>query len=282
MQHRFVDINGLQTFKEKLEENFSSSSNTAIAKLYDQLGENSDGAISQATVTKYFTAKRYGYRIRKDEADPDARVEYLYDAVGMRPAHMVFDTDTETAGTDSDTSYFDYGSWQSVWFIADNKPCMLKTDGTVDYYLDPNDYTKKEDGTNSNVAHTNYNGNAMAQFPLIWVYRYEDDDYYYEIVSDIQIDSNYKAYAHTDAGGNIKPYFYSAMFGASGNASKLRSLSGQALNQNLTTDQQLNGATANGSGWYIGTWAQRELGDVGKLKVNGRSGKKHKIQETFS
>ena len=25
-----------------------------------------------------------------------------------------------------------------------------------------------------------------------------------------------------------------------------------------------------------------ELGDVGKLKVNGRSGKKHKIQETFS
>lgn len=44
------------------------------------------------------------------------------------------------------------------------RPCMLKSDGTVDYYLDPDDYTKKEDGeTPSDIANVNYNGNAMME-----------------------------------------------------------------------------------------------------------------------
>ncbi|MBQ9487130.1 MAG: hypothetical protein IJU91_04915, partial [Selenomonadaceae bacterium] len=138
-----------------------------------------------------YTPVRYGIRINKTEPDPDNRVEYLYDAVGMTPAHMVYDTDTTAAGTDSDTSYFDYGDWADVWFVRDNKPCMLKSNGTVDYYLDPNDYDKKVDGSTSDVGNTSYDGNAMVQFPLVWIYRYEDDDYLYEIISDIQWDSNY-------------------------------------------------------------------------------------------
>ena len=193
--------------------------------------------------------KVYGYRIAKNESDPSARVEYLFDAEGMTPAAMNFET-----------GEFDYGSWADAWFVTENRPLMLKSDGTVDYYLDPTDYTKKEDGeTTSDVANTAYDGNAMAQIPLCWVYRYEDDDYYYEVISNVKYDDNYRAYAHTRADGTIAEYFYNAMFGASGNATKLRSLSGQTLNQTMTTDQQLNGATANGTGWYIGTWSRREL-----------------------
>lgn len=42
---------------------------------------------------------------------------------------------------------------------------MLKSNGTVDYYLNPNDYSKKEDGiTNSDVANALYDGNTMAQY----------------------------------------------------------------------------------------------------------------------
>lgn len=37
---------------------------------------------------------------------------------------------------------FNYGDWENVFFMP--KPCMLKYDGTVDYYLDPNDYFLKE------------------------------------------------------------------------------------------------------------------------------------------
>ena len=191
---------------------------------------------------------RYGYRIKKNESDPSARVEYLYDAVGLTPASMNFNT-----------GVFDYGSWGDKWFVTENKPLMLKSDGTVGYYLNPRDYTQKANGTSSDVANTNYDGNAMAQFPLCYVYRYEDENYEYEIVSNVKYDENYEAFAHTRADGTIANFFYRALFGASGDSSKLRSLSGQSLTQSLTTDQQITGATANGSKWYFDTWSQREL-----------------------
>ncbi len=192
---------------------------------------------------------RYGYRISKTEGSPSARVEYLYDAVGLQPASMNFTT-----------GVFDYGDWGDKWFVTDNKPLMLKSNGTVDYYLYPNDYTKKEDGTtDSDVSNTSYDGNAMAQFPLVWVYRYEDDDYCYEIISDVQFDENYKAYAHTRMDGSIADYFYWSLFGGSGSASKIRSLAGQTLAASLTAANEIAGATANGSVWYTHTWAQHEL-----------------------
>lgn len=253
---------------------------TAAAAFKDSSGNViTDTYVTKSELNHKLAAVRYGYRIKKDEADPDLRVEYLYDAAGMRPAHMVFDTDTETAGTDSDTSYFDYGDWQSVWFVRDNKPLMLKSDGTVDYYLDPNDYSKCAEPvtrtvivdtdtqatesitfTDSEVADSTYDGNAMAQIPLCWVYRYEDDDYCYEIVSNVQWDDNYKAYAHTDINGNIQPYFYWAMYFSSRINSELRSLSNKSIIsqrnfQNLTADAKATGSDH----LYIASWSQMEL-----------------------
>lgn len=175
----------------------------------------------------------------------------------MRPAHMVFDTDTATADTASDTSYFDYGSWADLWFVKDNKPLMLKSDGTVDYYLDPNDYSKKENGdTDTDIANIDYDGNAMAQFPLVWVKRYTEGDYAYEIISNVQYDEGYTAYAHTDANGEIKDYFYHAIFGSSDGSSKFRSISGQSLAYTFVFNTFLNRAAANGSNWFITSWSQ--------------------------
>ena len=193
---------------------------------------------------------RYGYRIKKGESDPYGRVEYLYDAVGLTPAKMDF-----TKGT------FDYGSWKDKWFVTKNKPCMMKSNGTIDYYLNPNDYAYKENGTSSDIANTSYDGNAMASIPLCWVYRYEDDTYEYEIVSDIQYDSNYKAYAHTKADGTIADYFYWGIYGGSNGSStaKMRSLSGQTLSHDLTAEQEINSCKLNGSRWFTHTWSQKEL-----------------------
>ena len=248
----FVDLDGLRTFKEhlKLSEGIdtATSSVAGLTKLYDELGTATDGAVTQATVTKFVNAKRYGYRIKKAESEPYERVEYLFDAAAMTPAKMDFVN-----------GVFDYGSWADVWFVKDNKPCMLDSDGTVAYYLNPNDYSLKEDGTASDITDTDTSLNAMAQIPLCWIKRYEDDEYFYEIVSNVRYDEDYKAYAHTDADDIIKPYFYTAMFGASGNATKLRSLSDQTAALMLTAQQQVTAATANGSDWYIGTWSQHEL-----------------------
>ena len=222
------------------------------SKTVDGVQRSADKVVNVLTVQNYSVSMSYGYqygfRIRKGEGSPAGGVEYILDAEGMTPAHMDFSR-----------GIFDYGSWGNVWFVKDNKPCMLKNNGTVDYYLDPNDYTKTEDGLDSDVANTAYAGNAMAQFPLVWIKRYEDENYWYEIVSDVQIDSTYKAYAHTRADGTIADYVYLAMFRGSGNATKMRSLSGQTVAGSLTAAQEIAGCTANGSQWYTETWGQNQL-----------------------
>ena len=81
----------------------------------------------------------YGFHIDGNDSNPSTRVRYLLDAVGMTPAKMNF-----AAGT------FDYGSWADAFFMP--RPCMLKYDGTVDYYLNENDYTKKDDGHAYDIA----------------------------------------------------------------------------------------------------------------------------------
>lgn len=182
----------------------------------------------------------YGYRIKKSEPNPYASVEYIYDAVGMKPAKMNFST-----------GVFDYGDWKDVWFVADNKPCMLKYDGTVDYYLDPDDYTLRDDGvTPSDVADTAYEGNAMSEIPLVWVKRYEDGDYEYELVSQYQINDSYKAYAHTRADSSIADYFYWNCFRPCVISSKLRSIKGTTYVNNIAVATLRTYANNNGSSSY--------------------------------
>lgn len=193
--------------------------------------------------------KRYGYRVKIAEPNPASRVEYLFDAVGMTPAHINF-----TAGT------FDYGSWADLWFIRDNYPVMVKADGSEDYRLNPNNYAlKAKDGTDSDVSNTAYAGNAMAAIPLVWVKRYQEGGYQYVIFCESQYDEGYKAYAHTRPDGTIAKVAYHAMFKGSLVDGKLRSIAGAAPQSNSNATQELNYAKANGAKWTIKTWALHSL-----------------------
>lgn len=215
--------------------------------------------------------KRYGFRVKMDESDPDNRVEYILDAVGMTPAHMNFGTGS---GDDADGS-FDYGSWKDVWFVRDNYPVMLKFDGTEDYRLKPDDYSKKANDTSeSDVSKKEYQGNAMAAIPLCWVKRYQEDGYQYVIICEEQYDAGYKAYAHTRPDGTIAPVVYHAMFegsfpnGSGEGEPKLRSIAGyDVYPENLknataeVTAAQLNNKEAGI--WNVQTWALWSLlGDL--------------------
>lgn len=170
-----------------------------------------DGDIEETVV--------YGWSVDPDEADPSNAVTYLMDAIGMSPAAM---------GTTS----FNYGSWEDAFFMP--RPCMLKYDGTVDYYLNPNDYSKKEDGTPSDISNVNYAGNAMMEWGLIW-FKFEagaangQGSFY---VSNKQIDNTYHAWCNYDAEGNLIPHFYTAIYNGTmpnGLSDKMRSLSGLRL-----------------------------------------------------
>lgn len=189
--------------------------------------------------------KRYGFRVKEDESNPSSRVEYLFDAVGMTPAGMNYDT-----------GVFNYGSWADFWAVRDNKAVMVKNDGTVDYELNPNDYTKRlVSGGDSDVANTEYAGNAMSAIPLVWVKRYHENGYRYVIFCESQYDESYKAYAHTRPDGSISPFAYGPMFEGAIVDSKLRSLSGLAPTSKTTASAEVTAAQANGEKWTITTWA---------------------------
>lgn len=193
--------------------------------------------------------KRYGFRIKNSEPNPRTRVEYLYDAEGMTPASMNFST-----------GVFNYGSWADIWFVRDNHPCMVKSDGTVDYWLKDDDYTQKyTNGSASDVSNTAYGGNCFSAIPLIWVKRYQEGDYSYTVFCEERYDDGYFAYAHTDAQGRIMPYLFYPAFRGSVVDGKLRSLKGQAQDNNTNTTAERTAAQANGSGYDILQWSDWQL-----------------------
>lgn len=198
----------------------------------------------------------YGWHVNPNESDCSAAITYLEDAVGMTPAYM-----------DSANNTFEYGSFANAFFIP--KPCMLKSDSTVDYYLDPNDYTKKADGTASDIADPNYDGNAMMEWGILW-YKFEggtEDGEGYFYISNQKVDNTYYCWCNYDSKDNIIPHFYTAIYNGTG-TTKLRSISGVALtsangNGSTTATQEETRAKANNTTndveWYIDVWCDRLL-----------------------
>ena len=179
--------------------------------------------------------KRYGMRINRLDSNPATRVKYVLDAVGMTPAGMNY-----SGGG------FDYGDWGDIWFVKNNRPVMLRTDGTVDYELNHENHALKLTGGASDIANVSYGGNAMSEIPLIWVKRYSIANYDYVIFCETQYDDTYKAYAHTDADGNILPVTYFPMYEGAVINNRMRSLSGQTPTASQTDAQETTAAQQNG------------------------------------
>ena len=203
----------------------------------------------------------YGFHIDGSESDPADAVAYLEAAAGKTPAHMDFG-----AGE------FDYGGWADAFFMP--RPCMLQYDGTVDYYLDPDDYTKKADGTASDVADDTYGGNAMMEWgrdgKKIWykiVPDIGDDTSASVYIANYQADADYHCWSFINNQGALVDHFYTPIYNGSidGNG-KLRSISGVAntsLCNGLTATQEIAAAELNNPGaddmWYTETFADVTL-----------------------
>lgn len=237
----------------------------ADKKTLDEVKADTTGILAamQDIDSKFAGIKRYGVKINKNDSNPATRVTYLYDAVGMNPAKMDF-----ASGA------FDFGDWGDIWFVKNNYPCMVKYNGTEDYKLNPNDYTLKEDGTESDVANSDYAGNAMSAIPLVWISQYEVGNYEYIILCNVQYDSSYHAYAHTRADGTIMNVKYLSMFKGSYDGTRLRSLSGMQPMYSQTAQTEINRAAANNQDgadiWRTRSWADRNLVNC-LLTVIGKS-----------
>ena len=215
----------------------------------------------------------YAWKRSKTDSNPATAVTPYDSAWGCEnmnftPAHMDFTNDV-----------FDYGSWSNhddLFFWP--KPCMLNYDGTVAYYLDPDDYTKRADGvTASDVGDFNFGGNAMMEFPTVYFNRWEDANTDYCVISDKKLTNDFKAYAHHDINGAVLPFIYISIYDGSFDGTRLRSISGKPTsNSNVvgaitgkimsqtTREQEVNYAKANNSGgsgekWYTWHKADRDL-----------------------
>lgn len=190
----------------------------------------------------------YGFKLDQNESDPASMITYLSDCDNALfiSAKMNYTTDT-----------FDYGDWADAWFIKNLKPCMLKYDGTVDYELNPNDYTKKLDGTASDVANASYGGNAMVGIPKVYWKIVDNGDNTANIyICDKKIDSDFHCWSHIDNNGNEIDYCYLSAYVGCNISSKLRSISGQSPMTNQTGTTEINYAKSNNIGsdiiWYTG------------------------------
>lgn len=224
--------------------------------MQDETGKRMAAAL-EAIAAKMGTEEHtvYGFHVNGGNSDPDMAVVYMRDAVGMTPAKMDFANDV-----------FDYGSWADAFFMP--RPCMVKYNGEVDYYLDPDDYTKKEDGTASDVANDAYAGNAMMEWPLIWWKVVPDSDAKSASVyiADHKADDDFHAWSNINSKGVLVPHFYTPIYNGTIVGSRLRSISGKAYSdicQNKTAAQEVTAALANNAGsdvlWYTEVYSDIAL-----------------------
>lgn len=210
------------------------------------------GADKSVAVKAQFREYLYGFDINLNDSNPATRVSYPSDVEnsGFTPAKMNFG------------GAFSYGSWPSTpgqKFMP--KPCMLTYAGVVDHYLNPNDYTKKEDGSASQVANVNFGGNAMMEWPKIYVKRWEENNIYHFRCSDVKVDSDYECWCNYDKNNKEIPHFYTPIFfGSRDSSNRLRSISGQNNSVSTTAQNEVTYAKNNGADiWYTEVLADRML-----------------------
>ena len=210
------------------------------------------------------SADIYGFHIDQNESDPSSMITYIEDNSDFVPAHMNYSTDE-----------FDYGDWKDVWFIKDLKPCMLNYDGTVAYELDKNDYSKKKDGTPSDITDTSFNGNAMIGIPKVYYKIVDNGDNTADVyISDKKVDDDYNCWAHLDNEGNEINYCYMPIYRGYVKDGKMRSLSGIIASSSYTAEQEITFAKANNSSsdeiWYTFVWCDKVIIDL-LLMLIGKS-----------
>lgn len=214
------------------------------------------------SVLNNFDFWQYGFKIDETNAAEATSITYLEDCdnADYTPLKVEFNTNDFSASTLS------WGSWENAPFMP--KPCMLKYDGTVDYYLDPDDYTLRADGeTASDVADTSYGGNAMMEWIPIFKKVYRDGNYLYVYFCSEKYDDDYECWSAKKSDGTYGNHFYTSIYECTLINGKWRSISTGALpSVNISNGlvSLLSYAAANGANgadyhYCVDTWADHDL-----------------------
>lgn len=184
-----------------------------------------------------------GIHINDAEENPDKKITYIADAVGMTPAHM-----------DYTNNIFDYGSFANMWFVKDCKPCIFHHSGYVMKYLDPSDFTTDIDGNTVAIDGGLTDAEIMIEHPKTWI-KFSPDptndasaDVFF---SPVKIDADFKDFPYINYQGVHKEKFYMPAYMGSLIDGHMRSLSGQQVKNRLTATDERAYCKANGNGWDL-------------------------------
>lgn len=225
--------------------------------------------------------KVYAFHIDGNITDPAAKIKYLEENANFTPAKMIY-------ATPSKGDYLDYGSWKRDDFFFP-RPCMLKSDGTVDYYLNDKHYGFKADSNEeSDVCNPDYDGNAMMEWgrygKKIWCKIVPDENDATSAtvyISDSQIDEDYHAWSFMNSKGEYVDHFYTPIYNGTVINGKMRSLSGFEATCSNTAAKEIEYAEANNPDdrkmWYTEVYADITLINLLLMLI----GKSTDTQATF-
>ncbi|UNI72492.1 MAG: tail collar fiber protein [Chaetfec virus UA24_244] len=172
--------------------------------------------------------KYYGVKIDIENSNPESGVTYIDDAIGMLPG---------------------YKSWEDTPIFRGIRPCVVK-DGVVQYYLNPDDLTKKEDGTDATITDIAA-GDVMVEIPKIG-YRFSTDgkSRFIWVTNDPNAEGFcYRAHSTEVEGDCDKIYIGAYLAYNSGN--KLYSVSGVKPTANINLTNARTYAAARGEGYEL-------------------------------
>lgn len=179
--------------------------------------------------------KTYTVRIDLNNSDPETACEYMDNAIGKTPG---------------------YDGWKNTNIIKNIKPCVLSND-EVQYYLQKDDYTKKEDGTASVLDGTD--GDVMVEIPKIGYRLWNDENYQYVSVTEDPNKDGYCYYAHSlEADGDCDKIYYGAYYGYI-NGNNLYSRSGVSPTANTSLTNFRTYAANRGTGYSLEQFFPRTL-----------------------
>lgn len=250
-----AELNGT-TYTETI-----GSDGTATFK-FTETGTASIGGIEVevATLGDTYNVTGYMFACHYSESNSDpASVTYPsgYDNYGWTAFAMNLSTGIPS-----------YGSWTRTGkakFLFP-KSCMLKYTGLVDYYLNEDDETKKEDGTASDVANSSYAGNAMMEWSqdnsrISWIIIPDSDNKGWTfVVANMEIGS-LKPWNLYDAEDEVTKHWYTPKYFGGSDGTRLRSISGLSNYVSNTAASEIALAIKNNTGteteWYTEVWCDR-------------------------
>jgi hypothetical protein len=178
-------------------------------------------------VTSFFNVI-FGVSIDLTNPDPFAAVTYTDDAIGMTPG-----------GDD----------WDDMPIFSSIKPCVF-TEGLFQYYLDPNDYSKKIDGTDARILDGD---DVMVEIPKIGFKINTVDDVMTVTITNATNDDNFEYYAHTrETRGDRDKLYIGAYHGSIRTSTMLLiSQSGDMPDSNRTIGSYRTMAQRKGEGYDL-------------------------------